>query len=99
MLEQKKTTSYAGGIKTALALDKKKSLCRTECGFANHILRTGRFIFEMKDNKDVDSLSLYDMEMSISCGVCTEISEDDDLRPDQKGYRHCLLYTSDAADE
>ena len=57
MLEQKKTTSYAGGIKTALALDKKKSPCRTECGFANHILRTGRFIFEMKDNKDVDSLS------------------------------------------
>ena len=28
-----------------------------DCGFANYILETGRFIFEMKDNKDVDSLS------------------------------------------
>ena len=41
----------------ALALAKEKPLCRIECGFANHILGTERFIFEMKNNKDVDSLS------------------------------------------
>ena len=56
-LSEEKTTSSAGGIKTALALDKEKPPRRIECGFANHILGTGRFIFEMKDNKDVDSLS------------------------------------------
>ena len=47
----------AGGIKTELALDKEKPLCRIECGFANHILGTERFLFEMKNNKDIDSLS------------------------------------------
>ena len=47
----------AGGIKTALALDKEKPPRRIECGFANHILGTERFIFEMKNSKDVDSLS------------------------------------------
>ena len=56
-LERATTTSYAGGVKTALALDKKKPPSSIECGFANHILGTGRFIFEMKDNKDVDRLS------------------------------------------
>lgn len=44
-------------IKTALALDKEKPPRRIECGFANHILGTERFIFEMKNSKDVDSLS------------------------------------------
>jgi hypothetical protein len=41
----------------ALAIDKKKPPCRIECGFANHILRTGRFLFEVKESKAMDSLS------------------------------------------
>ena len=56
-LSEGQTNSLAGGIKTDLALDKEKPLCRIECGFANHILGTERFLFEMKNNKDVDSLS------------------------------------------
>ena len=46
-LERVTTTSSAGGIKTALALDKEKPPRRIECGFANHILGTGRFLFEI----------------------------------------------------
>lgn len=53
----KKNHQLSWWSKKALALDKKKPPGRIECGFANHILGTGRFIFEMKDNKDVDSLS------------------------------------------
>ena len=57
MLKRKKTTSSAGGIKTALAIDKRGPPCRIGCGFANHIQKNREVVFEMRNNKDVDSLS------------------------------------------
>ena len=57
MLKRKKTTSSAGGIKTALAIDKRGPPCRIGRGFANHIQKNREVVFEMRNNKDVDSLS------------------------------------------
>ena len=57
LLKRKKTTSSAGGIKTALAIDKRGPPCRIGCGFANHIQKNREVVFEMRNNKDVDSLS------------------------------------------
>ena len=45
--ERATATSSAGGIKTALSLDKEKPPRRIECGFAKHVLGTGRFLFEI----------------------------------------------------
>ena len=57
MLKRKKTTSTAGGIKTALALEKRGPPCKIGCGFANHIQKNREVVFEIRNNKDVDSLS------------------------------------------
>ena len=57
MLKRKKTTSSAGEIKTALAIDKRGPPCRIGCGFANHMQKNREVVFEMRNNKDVDSLS------------------------------------------